>query len=417
MYRCITELRGIVFDIDGFSDAELTKIASEFADYKVLCMTFTDSAISRLRTCFTAGQIYKLESFQRFFAPNRTTHSETLRRLGIKATELLYVSKRLDFLRNAMGFMGGTAWVTKTVDYKKVSTAPDLICGSLKELSSYIHNRVNGFFGEVVVFPGRQEKRGVLIPVDFQSDKGVVPLYMLGRYFGDSQYMNQLHPYSSAIYLNKKAGKAYGTYNNTFQNLLVKTVQCIQDECHIDGICAVPPRPGYINRFSDMLKAVAGKTQIEDYGPDLICIRDYPSQKGLTYQERKENIKGVFSFEENITGKNVIIMDDIATTGSTLNECINVLFEAGAAKVFAVVFAINQQGREYWSSNTIQVSCPNCGAKMILLINSYNKKFFYSCPECRRTSMDFEDGRKTIELLVNEEFKEENAESDLKNWE
>ena len=416
MYRCITELCGIVFDIDGFSDAELAVIKSEFGNYRTLCMTFSDSGVSRLKTYFIDDQIHRVERFQRFFAPNKATHVKTLKKLGVRATELLYVSKRIDFLRNAMGFMGGTAWVTKTVSYENASTAPDLICESLLELSDYIKNNVRGFFGEVVIYPDMKKKRGVLIPVDFSTDNGLIRLYMLGRYFGYTQYMSQLHPYSSAIFLNKRVGgKAYGSFNKIFEKLLIKTVKHIQIEHTIDGICSVPPRPGVADRFSNMLREVADKAHIEDLSTYLVCKYDYPSQKGLTFQERKKNIKGVFAFEDDLTGKSVVIVDDIVTTGATLNECISVLYEAGAAKVVAIAFAINQYGRGYWTSNVIQVSCPTCSSKMRLLINSHNRSFFYSCMECRK-SKDFENGRKEIELLVNGEFNEEDVENDPLNW-
>lgn len=406
MFRCVTEIKGLVFDIDGFNNNELAKIASAFTDYKVLFMTSSDLMVKKLEVLFTSNQIYRMEGFQRFFSPNTTTHSLVLNKLDLKATELLYISKRIHFLRNAMSFMGGTVWLTESVSYEEASTAPDLICRNISDLELCLKSKVKGFLGEVAVFPEAEKKIGVVIPVNFQSDKGEVTIYTLGRYFGYSQYMSQLHPYSSAIYLNKKVGgKAYGVFNNLFQRLLLVAVQNIQSQYHIDGICAVPPRPGYTNRFLEMLDVVANKAQISNYGSLLVCERDYPSQKGLAAPERKENIEGVFSFKNNVTGETIVIVDDIVTTGSTINECINVLSDAGAAKIFIVALAINQFGNEYWSSNSVQVSCPKCGSKMRLFVNSKDRSFFYSCLDCRQSSFGFSSGRRLIESLVNDEFK------------
>lgn len=61
-------------------------------------------------------------------------------------------------------------------------------------------------------------------------------------------------------------------------------------------------------------------------------------------RERHTHILGAFQWDENISkesiaGKTVWVVDDVATTGSTLQEIARVLKEAGAAKVFGIVLA------------------------------------------------------------------------------
>ena len=65
------------------------------------------------------------------------------------------------------------------------------------------------------------------------------------------------------------------------------------------------------------------------------------SQGHKTKEERKENIKGVFSVikPERIKGKSIVLVDDVYTSGATLNECANVLIKAGAKSVKALVIA------------------------------------------------------------------------------
>lgn len=101
-------------------------------------------------------------------------------------------------------------------------------------------------------------------------------------------------------------------------------------------------------------------------------------------------------------GENLIIVDDIITTGATINECINTLVSFGAGEIYVVALAVNQQGIPYWSSNEIFVSCPKCGGKMRLLINSSNMKFFYSCYDCHK-NMSFAEGCKMLADSVNNE--------------
>jgi Predicted amidophosphoribosyltransferases len=64
-------------------------------------------------------------------------------------------------------------------------------------------------------------------------------------------------------------------------------------------------------------------------------------QVNLTEKERKENIQDAFFVKkkEKISGKNVLLIDDIFTTGSTLEEAAKVLKEAGAKKVIGIVIA------------------------------------------------------------------------------
>ena len=411
MYRCITTICGLVFDIDSFEDSEIDEIHMLFQKYKVMFMTSSDDKVIKLEEYYSSDQIYKMEEFQKFFAPNHVTHAAAIGKLRVKATELIYISKRISFIRNANGFLGGTVWITDSIEYENASTASDLICRNLSTLSTYLDKDVQGFLGEIAVFPHEGKRIGTIIPIEFQSDQGKYSLLMLGRYFSYTQYMSQLHPYSSAIYWNKKeGGKAYGAYNGTFQVLIMKAIEMVRAKYHIDGICAVPARPGHKDRFADILTSISSETGIANYGPSLVCVKDYPSQKEFSAQERKENIKGVFSFKKRLNNETIIIIDDVVTTGSTMNECISVLKEAGAGDIYIIVLAVNQFGIEYWSSNTMQVSCPKCGRRMRLFINSYNGSFFYSCSICRNTSLNFKDGRKKLEDSVNLEFVTDNQE-------
>lgn len=52
-------------------------------------------------------------------------------------------------------------------------------------------------------------------------------------------------------------------------------------------------------------------------------------------KERKKNVKGVFNVtnKKSILGRSILLVDDVFTTGSTLNECSKILIDSGAAKV------------------------------------------------------------------------------------
>jgi ComF family protein len=66
------------------------------------------------------------------------------------------------------------------------------------------------------------------------------------------------------------------------------------------------------------------------------------SQTHLSITERSENVKDAFVLKKNkkISGKNILLLDDVITTGATISECGKLLISGGAVKVFAVSVAL-----------------------------------------------------------------------------
>ena len=72
----------------------------------------------------------------------------------------------------------------------------------------------------------------------------------------------------------------------------------------------------------------------------LLRIRDTQSQVGLDPLARRKNVAGAFRAEEGlVTGKRILLVDDLCTTGATLAACAEALQEAGARTVWAVTVA------------------------------------------------------------------------------
>jgi len=73
---------------------------------------------------------------------------------------------------------------------------------------------------------------------------------------------------------------------------------------------------------------------------ELIRTKHKKPQTKLSGRKRKENVKGCFFWKGDwLDGKNIILVDDVITTGSTLNECAKVLKENGAGEVWGLVVA------------------------------------------------------------------------------
>jgi ComF family protein len=75
-------------------------------------------------------------------------------------------------------------------------------------------------------------------------------------------------------------------------------------------------------------------------------IRDTRVQTGLKRDERRRNVKRAFEVVDRkaVKGKTVLLVDDVATTGSTLNECARVLRKAGCSRVYCLVLARAPKG-------------------------------------------------------------------------
>ena len=68
-------------------------------------------------------------------------------------------------------------------------------------------------------------------------------------------------------------------------------------------------------------------------------VRDTSPQSGLPWKERKKNLKQAFACGSEVAGLHVAIVDDVMTTGASLNELAKTLKAAGACEVSAWVVA------------------------------------------------------------------------------
>ncbi len=73
----------------------------------------------------------------------------------------------------------------------------------------------------------------------------------------------------------------------------------------------------------------------------LIKTKDTAPQVGLRANDRKKNIRKAFEIKnkERIKGKNIMLVDDVYTTGATVRECSGVLKRAGAADIHVITLA------------------------------------------------------------------------------
>ena len=72
----------------------------------------------------------------------------------------------------------------------------------------------------------------------------------------------------------------------------------------------------------------------------LVRIRRTDRQVGMHERQRRSNVAGAFAYRgRDLTGLSVAVVDDVITTGATMQECAAVLRDAGARAVWGVAFA------------------------------------------------------------------------------
>ena len=78
-----------------------------------------------------------------------------------------------------------------------------------------------------------------------------------------------------------------------------------------------------------------------NYKPDALWkMRETRSQVGLTVSQRRENVHDAYQADRKIVkGKSILIMDDVATTGSTISACTEALLSAGAQDTYVLTIA------------------------------------------------------------------------------
>ncbi len=117
-------------------------------------------------------------------------------------------------------------------------------------------------------------------------------------------------------------------------------------ECGMDGADMLIPVPMTkadkrkrgLNQSELIAKELSKRLNIPVCSRAVEKVRRTAQQKGLGRRERLLNLKGAFSVTapELISGKTVILVDDVCTTGGTLTELTSLLLNSGTAKVYCV---------------------------------------------------------------------------------
>ncbi len=113
----------------------------------------------------------------------------------------------------------------------------------------------------------------------------------------------------------------------------------------VDAVCFVPPSPKELRgrgwSVPRLLARELGYALDRPVLRALVKIRETRRQMTLSGRERRRNLKGAFSVDPavDVRGKTLLLVDDVVTTGSTLEACAQTLLRAGAAACIGICVA------------------------------------------------------------------------------
>lgn len=178
--------------------------------------------------------------------------------------------------------------------------------------------------------------------------------YSLGEFCHDCEQRRHVYDYGYALYDYQSMKKSiyrfkYGNRCEYAKFYAEDICEKLADEIRLMEADAIIPVPvhaskkrsrGY-NQAELVAAELSSLTGIRMYEKYVQRIRKTVPQKELTLQERQNNLKKAFNIARNdVKLKKVIVVDDIYTTGSTMDEVTGVLKAAGVEVVCFVALAI-----------------------------------------------------------------------------
>ena len=194
----------------------------------------------------------------------------------------------------------------------------------------------------------KKEKMGILTKKElvenfFEKEKYFEELIYIFKYEGQIRGLILDYKFNEKSYMYK-----------TFVNFLLKNKKIFENLKKYDKIIPVPiskkryNQRGYnqslliAKEISNQMSYVTNKkTKLELVNNCLIKTKNIVEQSKLNKEDRKQNIQGVYTLKNGsiLTNRNILLVDDIYTTGSTVNECSRILQQAKPNKIGVLVLA------------------------------------------------------------------------------
>lgn len=133
-------------------------------------------------------------------------------------------------------------------------------------------------------------------------------------------------------------------FSHNIKYLMLKNTPKFRQEINFDAIIAMPLSRERLfehgfHHCLELAKIASSYYQIPILPLDTITREHRKPQAGLDKKSRQSNLKNAFSIQYDVSAKNFLIVDDVKTTGATLNELARTLKKHNANKIYAWTLA------------------------------------------------------------------------------
>lgn len=104
-----------------------------------------------------------------------------------------------------------------------------------------------------------------------------------------------------------------------------------------DVIAAVPPNPSKTFHLPDLLVRELGIGLQQPVALRLRKIEDTPQLKGTSIEQKAQILAKAFRLEEDVRGREVLLIDDVCQSGTTMWTVAKIISDAGASRVSGLV--------------------------------------------------------------------------------
>lgn len=353
-------IKAIILDVDSLDEAYLSFPYNQYiADVELFFVKDNNS------TCDKEIEVTE-------YIDITTLLQDILKDSKYNSTSIISISNNPLFLKEMMQNHIGTI-LTCILAKDLLRNTPDFTDCTINSLPKILKGEYSGYGAEVYATYGKEIPTMSFLKCEYEislndGTKREVIAFMGGRYYSDThQYL--LNDPLTRLVLNFKEN-----YTKSV-DLFFDAALCSLRKHESFDILTYVPLKHKENKYDRFVGLKLEKNSKD--GMKLQQVLEFNknfSQKGSNFYRRKENVKGAFNVLSDIKGKNIIIIDDVYSTGSTIEEAIKTLYENGANKVLAVLLAVNQMTESNIEYKNLK--CKLCGNEMKLRINKKGELFF-----------------------------------------
>lgn len=305
---------------------------------------------------------------------------EVLTTANCQSYSVIAISANIAFIKEMMQNHIGTIFA-KNISESHLKNLPDFSIDSIDKLIKILEGNILGYAAEAFAIDCNFLKTKILLQIKTEIildnlEKKDITLYFGGRYYA-KKYGYILDDPLSVVLLNFKS-----RHLPAVELFYDQAIAFIHDFENFDVLTYVPLKPQEIidGKFDRFASLTLNQSKQKNIHLDSIikCTKDFTQKEISNIHTRQENVKDAYEVISNVENKNVLILDDLYTSGSTIKEIAKTLYKHGANHVSALLLAVNQT-IESMSTLYKKIPCLVCHDYLDLKINKKNNLLFFGC--------------------------------------